>query len=257
MHIFVISLDRSVDRRAKVLSRLTALGLTAEVFPAIDGYSLPLPDPHYDGRTRRLLHGKDMTPGEIGCARSHLAVYKELLRRGMPYALILEDDAILEDTLPKALRCLEEASDTWDLVRFLGKAKDLKRMRRQSLLSDGLALTRIYGTPGGAYGYVLNRRAASHLADCGFSRWMPIDTLHGQVWYHRLRVRGLSPSPVLPELDNLSTIGDDRFCKSYRLSGWERCVFPFSRFGFKVFDTIAKNVTYSLGLLRDCIGSRA
>lgn len=256
MHIFIISLDRSKDRRATILSRLDTLGFSAEVFPAIDGGSLDLQNCDYDGRTRRLIYGKDMTPGEIGCARSHLAVYREIVRRDLPYALVLEDDAVLADSLPYALQSLETTAEPWDLVRFLGKPKDLQRMRLVRPLPDGLALTRIYGTPGGAYGYVLSKKAAGRMAECGAAGWMPIDTLHGQVWCHGLRVRGLAPPPVLPDLDASSTIGDERFSKARRLRGWERAAFPFTRFGFKLFDAAAKNSTFFLGLIKDRFDAR-
>ncbi|WP_084596419.1 glycosyltransferase family 25 protein [Elioraea tepidiphila] len=256
MHIFVINLEHSEDRRDTILSRVQALGLFAEVFTAIDGRSLDLNNCNYDGRKRRLFYGKDMTPGEIGCAQSHLAVYREIVRRDLPYALVLEDDAVLVDSLPYALQSLEKSAEPWDLVRFLGKPKDLKRMRPVSQLSDGLALTRIYGTPGGAYGYVLSKKAAGRMADCSAAGWMPIDTLHGQVWCHGLRVRGLVPPPVLPDLDAPSTIGEQRFSKSRRLHGLERAAFPFTRFGFKLFDAAAKTLTYRLGLVHDYLGAR-
>lgn len=253
MHTFVISLDRSLERRSVIMARLKEIGLQAEVFRGIDGAALSGEALRYRGRVRRLLYGKDMTAGEIGCARSHIELYAEIVRRQLPSALILEDDAILTEDLGAMLTALQKVSEKWDLVRFLGKTKDLKRMRPVLDLGDGRALTRIYGTPGGAYAYVVNLRAAERLAYCGSMTWMPIDTLHGQVWWHRLRVRGLLPPPVLPDHSIPSTIGDKRFSKRYSLSGWERAIFPVTRYAFKLFDAAAKQGTYWMGVVKDRI----
>ena len=97
MHIFVISLQTSVDRRRRILDRLAELGLTAEIFWGIDGRKLPPSERRYAGRLRRLLYGKDLTDGEIGCAQSHFAVCAEIAARGLECAMVLEDDAILAD----------------------------------------------------------------------------------------------------------------------------------------------------------------
>lgn len=91
MHIFVISLERSMERRSALYARLRSLGLSAEIFSAIDGASLTPDQAHYDGRRRRLLYGKDMTSGEIGCARSHVAVCTEIVRRNLSGAIVLEN----------------------------------------------------------------------------------------------------------------------------------------------------------------------
>lgn len=252
MHIFVISLEQSTARREKIMARLAVLGLSAEVFPAIKGAALSAADLHYNGRLRRLFYGKDMSAGEIGCARSHIGVCQAIVARGIDRALVLEDDALLGDELPEALQALDRTAAVWDLVRFLGKTKDIRRSRDVLPLNDkGLMLARPYGTPGGAYAYVLNHRAAAAIAHAGAVTWMPIDTLHGQVWWHRLRVYCLSPSPVLPDHAVDSTIGVTRFSNSRQLHGWEKWVFPFTRAGFKTFDAVAKQVTFHLGLLRD------
>lgn len=248
MKVFVISLESSVSRREAIIARLSSLGIEAEVFTAIDGRKLSVRDSGYNGRLRRLLYGKNLTPGEIGCALSHLSVCDEIARRGIERALILEDDARVQDNLPDVLRMLESCPDKWDLIRFIGSPKNIKRMRVSDHMQDGLTLNRIYGTPGGAYGYVVNLRAAKKLASKRNSIWMPVDILHGQVWWHRLRVRCVLPEAILPDMDVESTIGCTRFGKTLEVAGWERAAFPFTRFIFKLFDTAAKQVTYRLGI---------
>ena len=129
-------------------------------------------------------------------------------------------------------------------------------MRPVGVLPGGFTLCRLFGTPGGAYGYVLSRRAAERLVRTGRVMWMPIDTHQGQTWKHGLRVRALTPPPVRFDNEVPSTIGDERFDKFRRLQGWERAAFPLTRAGFKLADAIAKHGTFWLGRLKDCIARK-
>lgn len=253
MHIIVISLERSVERRQRLQARLAELGMSAEIFSAIDGKMLSKDEMGYAGVLRRLCYGKDLSVGEIGCARSHLAVCQKIADGKHPYALVLEDDTFLADNLAYALSMIEQCADAWDIVRFLDKPKDVQRTVKLRDLGNGFSLSRIYGTPGGAYAYVLNKRAAATLARKGKSIWMPVDTLQGQVWMHGLRVRALVPSPVIADMDIESTIGDARFQKKQKLQGGELILYPLTRFAFKMFDALAKQATFRLGRLRDVI----
>lgn len=254
MEIFVINLERSVDRRRAIFARLAELGLSATRFPAIDGTTLSEAEKGYNGRKRRLFYGKDLTLGEIGCARSHLAVYAEMERQGIECALVLEDDALIDDTLPAALDAIAASRNDWDMVRFLPEEKNLSRARPVKDLEGGFMLCRVYGTPGGAHAYVLNRRAAARLAEVGKTLWRPIDTLHGQIWSHGLQIRCIAPCPVAQNLAYESTIGDKRFERKASLKGWEPLAYPFARVSFKCFDAITKHGTLWLGILQDRLG---
>lgn len=243
--VFVISLDRSHDRRERILARLADLGLSAEIFPAVEGVALAPEAADYAGRLRRLFFGKDLSAGEIGCAHSHRGVYKRMLEAGISVALVLEDDAILTEELPHALDALLAGPPDWDLVRFL--ADDKVQQRSRMLRPVGLGqwqLSRPYGTPGGAYGYLLNASAAQRLLTAAQRFWVPIDTIHGQIWSHGLRVRNLWPSPVHPDHTVESTIGASRFDKRKRVNGWERLIHPMMRGLFKVFDAATKQASF-------------
>lgn len=243
--VFIISLDRSLDRRERILARLADLGMSAEIFPAVDGAALARDATDYAGRLRRLLFGKDLSAGEIGCAHSHRGVYQRMVKAKTSVALVLEDDANLTEELPHALDALLNGPQDWDLVRFLAKDKVEQRSRMLRDVGEGQwHLSRPYGTPGGAYGYLLNATAAQRLLAATQRFWVPIDTVHGQVWRHGLRVRNLWPSPVLPDHTVESTIGASRFDKQRRLNGWERIIHPAMRGMFKIFDAATKQASF-------------
>ena len=111
--VYLINLDRRVDRLANARGQLERIGLWShtERVPAID---LGQPGTTLDTvlskvaehgcaltalATKRLqlppeskLFGMDLTPGAVGCALSHRAVWQKIVNRKDRVALILEDD---------------------------------------------------------------------------------------------------------------------------------------------------------------------
>lgn len=54
---------------------------------------------------------------------------------------------------------------------------------------------------------------------------------------------GVAVAPVLFDDVVESTIGAERFDKKQKLKLWERALFPFSRFGMKLYQLLFKNLT--------------
>ena len=79
--IWVISLSRSVERRANVSACMQMAGLEFEFFDAIDGKRLTSAElnRHYDEARSILEIGRPMSLGEIGCSLSHRVLYEKLL----------------------------------------------------------------------------------------------------------------------------------------------------------------------------------
>ncbi|MBK8992645.1 MAG: glycosyltransferase family 25 protein [Gammaproteobacteria bacterium] len=87
--VFVISLERSAERRAAIRAHLGALGIEYEVFDAVDGSAL-------EARSLDELTGnREIHHGAVGCYLSHIGIYRQMLERRIPVALIIEDDAVL------------------------------------------------------------------------------------------------------------------------------------------------------------------
>ena len=82
------------------------LGLTVEFIEGVDGRELgeerfkKLTDAHAVKYSPQWI-----TPGAVGCVMSHRICYKKLVESGDAYALILEDDIVLDK---KAVKHLEE-----------------------------------------------------------------------------------------------------------------------------------------------------
>lgn len=103
MHVYVINLARSLDRRTHITAELRKTGLDYEIITAVDGRDLDLHDPTM---IHSELFAKNSFPaGTAGCALSHLRVYQKILADGLDKALILEDDV----TLPADLGAIADA----------------------------------------------------------------------------------------------------------------------------------------------------
>ncbi|GAB4564175.1 MAG: glycosyltransferase family 25 protein [Geothermobacteraceae bacterium] len=239
--IFVITLPHAVERQETIRSRLGELGLDFEFIEGVDGRKLDLgAHPNYAPLKRRLFYGRDLSGGEFGCILAHRRVYEHMVNLKIERALVLEDDAILADELPAVLAALGELGENWDLVRFLGREKNYRSTRKIAPLNGaGASLARQLGIPGGAYGYLLNLRAAVRLEELTRRNWLAIDTLHGATWQTRLRTFAIMPSPVLPNDLSPSCIDtqDDnlRWDKSVKLNGWMRLVYPITRGAWKLY----------------------
>ena len=93
MHVYVINLARSLDRRAHITNECQRAGLDFEIVPAVDGRTLDLCDstlidPSLESRW-------PFPAGTAGCVLSHFHIYQKILEDGRDRALVLEDDVIL------------------------------------------------------------------------------------------------------------------------------------------------------------------
>ena len=113
MRTFVVNLDRRTDRMEAVAARLSARGIAYERIPAIDGWALDAAA--LARRTRpwrmRFLRGFGFSPGEIGCALSHLKLYRKMADEQIDVACVLEDDAFPEPDFVAALARVEREID--------------------------------------------------------------------------------------------------------------------------------------------------
>ena len=125
--IYLINLDRATARRDAALAQLSALGLTAEIVPAVDGATLtPAQLAGYDRAGALAKSGRTLSAGEIGCYLSHVDCARRFLASGADHALVLEDDFHADADLPAFLQALAAhlgPRADWDVVNLGNAAK--------------------------------------------------------------------------------------------------------------------------------------
>lgn len=123
LHIFIVSLQQDVEKRAIISKTLKDFGLKFSFVDAI--YGKDLPDSTLNSfrkkSTGKLIdRGFPATPGEIGCTLSHLKAYQEVIDRGLEWACILEDDAILDERFRVFIKSFQNAELNPKTLYILG-----------------------------------------------------------------------------------------------------------------------------------------
>jgi len=123
-HIYLVTLKRSRDRHK--LFEETLRGLNYQIFWGIDGRILDLEKLQESGlydaelSKKKIPIGIELKRGELGCALSHINIYKEIIEKNYDKVLILEDDVKVDPIPIEVLESsLKELPASWDLF-YLG-----------------------------------------------------------------------------------------------------------------------------------------
>jgi len=132
LSIRVINLEPSTERRLFMEKQLNDLGLEHGFVLAVDGSTLSREeiDASHDKNATmdyfnsckiglRKYIDADLAPTEIGCALSHIKIYKEIAAMDECVALVMEDDVSIREELREFLSYIHLFPIDWDIV-FLG-----------------------------------------------------------------------------------------------------------------------------------------
>lgn len=192
--IFVINMKSSQDRWQFVSSQLAELGLEYQRMEARIGSQLSAQQREqvYCALNNKLKYHRDLTPGEIGCYYSHVSCWKAIQEQGLKWALILEDDVVLDKQLPQALHELAKL-DNWDVIR-LSNDRNVPAAHTQRLGGE-FTLVSYYRVPNCANGYLVSASGVEKLLR-RFPFYRPVDIdlqFHSEV---NLTLLGISPAVV-------------------------------------------------------------
>jgi glycosyl transferase family 25 len=224
LRTWVINLDRAPERLARIRAQLDRLELPFTRLPAVDARALTPPQrAALDEPGYRRRHGMSPVPGELGCYLSHVEVMRAFLGGDGDFALVLEDDVLLHDTLPAVLQGLMRHADRWDAVKL-------------SAVHSGTPVPYLEVAPGhrlavmlskctGASAYLMNRRAAAAwLREPGglLPMQLPYDHAFDQGWRFGLKFRLVTPTPCGHDEQIASTIGATSASNATRKFHWTR-----------------------------------
>ena len=211
--VFVISLNRSVDRRAMVTKQMQHLDIKFNFFEAVDGRSLNAIDLRVvDFPLAKDFCGHDLSMAEVGCALSHIRLYEMIVAKKIERCIILEDDIYLHMHFKSIVESIVQSNQADIVFLHHGKAKYWPLLKS---LPEGYRLAR-YMTPSkkskraiiSAAGYMLTLAGAKKLLEIAYPLRMPADYLTG-----RLQLNGLTASGVEPccmDVGLFDTTIDDR-----------------------------------------------
>lgn len=196
--VFVISLVRDAERREAMNRELA--GIEFKFFDAVDGRKLD--ESHYRRRMQadwwRVMRGRRMSPGMIGCFLSHYALWEHLVETGTPYAVILEDDARLDGEFTAVVgKIMETAAATkWDVVVLSAKRQYPIDLALAFLHGNRWLVRHKRRIGGGTRGYLIRREAAGALLHYCWRIRAPMGWLHSEWWQSGLAFLAVDPAVV-------------------------------------------------------------
>ncbi|WP_426577120.1 glycosyltransferase family 25 protein [Xenorhabdus stockiae] len=158
MKIFVINLKSNSERRLTIQQQADALNLDIEFIDAVYGIQLS------DDEISQLVYDYPecrLTKGEIGCALSHLFIYKKIISENISCALVLEDDAVLSNNIKRVISDIKRVDNIRKPnVYLLSKVE--KYIENKKIKSSSFNIHKAYEASG-THGYLVNKTAAKKL----------------------------------------------------------------------------------------------
>ncbi len=221
---WVINLDRAPQRWAGISAQLQRLGLPFQRLPAVDAQNLTAEQrAQLDAPTYRRKHGMEPLLGELGCYLSHVQVMQAFLASDAEFALVLEDDVRLHNSLPAVLQGLVQHRARWDLCKLSAVHSGTPQPFVD--VAPGHQLAVMLSRCTGSSAYAVNRRAARAYVSgpqALLPMQLPIDHVIDQGWRFGLKVRMVTPTPCAHDNQVASTIGATSASNVTRKFPWYR-----------------------------------
>ena len=202
---WVINLDRAPERLARITAQLQRLGMPFHRMAAVDARLLTaeqralLDEPAY-----RRKHGMLPVWGELGCYLSHVQVMRNFVASDAEFALVLEDDALLHNSLPAVMRGLALHRPRWDMCKLSAVHSGTPQAFVE--VAPGHQLAVMLSRCTGSSAYAINRKAAQVYLLQLLPMSLPYDHVFDQGWRFGLKVRLVTPTPCGHDEHIASTI---------------------------------------------------
>ncbi|HZG30293.1 MAG TPA: glycosyltransferase family 25 protein [Ensifer sp.] len=198
--VYVINLDRSADRLAKIERSALQHGIEFIRVAAVDGRSVPAVERHgLSELLFRLRCGRRSLPGEYGCYRSHLETLREIAEGSAPAALVMEDDVEFADGLKEAVRALVGLMPKRAVLKLVHHRSGgfLPLERPAEALEVGVCCM---GPQGSTAAYLVTREGARRLLRRLRLMSLPVDVAMERAWSTGVDVLTLREN-LLPFMD--------------------------------------------------------
>ncbi len=200
--IWVLNLERDIEKRKFMEQQFHQLGVdNYQIINAFDGKTLADDDLKFYSKKIALRDfGRELTPGELGCALSHIRMWQRIIDDNLSEVLILEDDARIGKALLDVLAHRNKLPADYQHINFSTRAKQIPF---GDFITDIYRASNHTERPYSAFAYLLTREGAKFLLDFVFPVYMPIDNF---VSISGIKSYGVFP-PVVVLADFKSSIG--------------------------------------------------
>ena len=192
---YIVNLKQSNERRRNIINEVNKQNIiNYEIIDAIDGNKLSkeeLESFTFGNKKNFNTWGPKLTPSQVGCALSHIKIYKEFLKSDNEFAFILEDDAIflrefdstLKNFIFKNLKYKKQILLLSELKEFLTNPID----KNENF--EIVNVTNAFYT----HSYVINREAAKSIINFNYPLKTVADNFVFFKIYCGIKLTGLNP----------------------------------------------------------------
>lgn len=183
MKNFVISLKSASERREHINNEFDEHNVSFEFFDALT------PDSAKDYAKNLGLNIDDasLTPGELACMMSHVAIWKKTIDQNIHYVTIFEDDIYLGEDAEGLLNSSEWIKPDWNIIKIEAFSKKvLMSTTRYNVLSNKRQISKLKGKNLGAAGYIISMEGAKLFLDYILThKLQPIDEIIFDIFINR------------------------------------------------------------------------
>jgi glycosyl transferase, family 25 len=195
--VLVLNLPRDAERRRWMNGHLRSLDIRYELVEAIDGHAVPDAEaaPHLHSFSKG--YGREMTRGELGCAFSHLMLFRRIAAGADEFVCTMEDDISLSGATPPFLdEAVLRSLPPFDVLRLFSiqnrRCKPAWSIARLQDCSIVVPLRAGWGTQA----QIITRAGAAKMADWRITA--PIDGIYHDCPPPELRIMEVRPSLIRP-----------------------------------------------------------
>ena len=151
---YVVNLPESKDRQKLMTDEFKKIGIAPHLFPAVNGKALS------EKQKKELCINSALTDSEIGCAASHLEIYKDFLLTDEKSIFVFEDDvAIHPGTNPEILEECQKFINSLATPSVL-MLRRRRRMGPKVGNAGGINIYKCFRSTS-TISYLINRRGAA------------------------------------------------------------------------------------------------
>jgi glycosyl transferase family 25 len=216
--VFIINMKKDIDKKKHMQTLCEKFNLEFEFIEAVDGRLLNDKEIEAVYSKKQMINnlGRELTKGEIGCALSHILIYKKIVTKNIQTALILEDDIDFDQKLIDCLNSINQFPDDWELILLGHHSMSSRKIVTpyNFWYKKYLNKTNIIRKPsvvgGGTYGYCINNKGAKKLLGHLQKIAKPIDHYTGSSQYVNLYIIQKPIININQELTEQSNLFHDR-----------------------------------------------
>ncbi len=259
--INIINLKKSVERREYMHELCYKHQFDFRFIDAVDGSLLDqgYVDQIYSYSESEKNIGRGLGSGEVGCALSHLSIYKNIVDNNLEMSVVFEDDIMFDEGFLDIFNHIDKIPDDSDILLFghhperSREAETCVRLFGRTKLNDNYCIARPGELACGTYAYLIKNSGAKKMLDLMKVITMPVDHFTGSEKY--LNVYVVHPSIVrihdnysdkLQNMSDRAILQRKQNCRTI-LNKKNRLKFLLRKFKTYLFlSTLYKQIKYAL-----------